>query len=561
MRCIYCQTEHLDSAEHCKGCGRPLPAESCSLCGFTNPRSFRFCGQCGALLTVPDTAESVTGGVSGGFSGEQAERRQVTVLFSDLVGSTQLATRLDPEDLNSLLRAYQKVSAEVIERFGGNTGQYLGDGILAYFGYPEAHENDPERAVHAGLGIVKGASRLEITSGDTLAVRVGIATGLVVAGDHDADGDASASSVVGETPNLAARLQSLATPNSVVIAPSTRHLIGSMFEYESLGEHALKGFDEPVQSYRVVRERSVSSRFEAAHATPLTPLVGRREEVSLLLGRWGQAKQGDGQAVLLAGEAGIGKSRVVQTLRLSVAEDQHTLLRFQCSPHYTNSALHPVIAQIERMVDTRDDDSAGDKHDKLLKLLEKAFENIDPFVSLFGAMLSIPDSGRFTPLPANSKHQKDQTLAALVGLLDGISKRKPTLIVVEDAHWIDPTSLEWLKLIIDWIPRARALLILTSRPEFSPAWATQSQLTLLTLNRLSRRQSLTMVRELPRAESLSDEIVEQIVSKTNGIPLFIEELTKVVVEADSGNGLANPDAMKANRAGRTGLSLGSDLAF
>lgn len=545
VRCLHCQTEHLDRADHCKGCGRPLPAESCPLCGFANPRSFRFCGQCGALLTVPDAVEPATENVGSGFPGAPAERRQVTVLFSDLVGSTQLATRLDPEDLNSLLRDYQRVSAEVIERFGGYTAQYLGDGILAYFGYPEAHENDAERAVHAGLGIVQRASRLKIDTGDTLAVRVGIATGLVVAGDHDADGGASASSVVGETPNLAARLQGLATPNTVVIAPSTRHLIGSMFKYEALGEHVLKGFADPVQACRVVREVSVSSRFEAAHATPLTPLVGRREEVSLLLGRWSQAKQGDGQTVLLVGEAGIGKSRVVQTLRLSLAEEQHTLVRYQCSPHYTNSALHPVVAQIERMADIRGDDSAENKLDKLIALLGQAFEDIDPFVSLFAALLSIPDSGRYTPPPADPKQQKDQTLAALVRHLDGIAKRQPTLIVVEDAHWIDPTSLEWLKLIIDWIPGARAFLILTSRPEFSPAWATQSQLTLLTLNRLSRRQSLTMVGGLPGAESLSDEVVEQIASKTNGIPLFIEELTKVVVESDAANGLASRDSMKA----------------
>lgn len=545
MRCLHCQTEHLDRADHCKGCGRALPAESCPLCGFANPRSFQFCGQCGALLTVPDAVEPVTENVSSGIPGEQAERRQVTVLFSDLVGSTQLATRLDPEDMSSLLRTYQRVSAEVIERFGGYTAQYLGDGILAYFGYPEAHENNAERAVHAGLGIVQRASRLEIDSGDTLAVRVGIATGLVVAGDHDAEGGASGSSVVGETPNLAARLQGLATPNSVVIAPSTRHLIGSMFEYEALGEHVMKGFAEPVQAYRVVRERSVSSRFEAVHATPLTPLVGRREEVSLLLGRWGQAKQDDGQTVLLAGEAGIGKSRVVQTLCMSLAEEQHTLLRYQCSPHYTNSALHPVVAQIERMADIRGDDSAENKLDKIIALLGQTFEDIDPFVSLFAALLSIPDSGRYTPPPADPKQQKDQTLAALVRHLDGISKRQPALIVVEDAHWIDPTSLEWLKLIIDWIPRARALLILTSRPEFSPAWVTQSQLTLLTLNRLSRRQSLTMVEGLPGAESLSDEVVEQIASKTNGIPLFVEELTRVVVEADAAGGLASQDSVKA----------------
>jgi class 3 adenylate cyclase/predicted ATPase/type II secretory pathway predicted ATPase ExeA len=482
--------------------------------------------------------------VSGNVLGEQAERRQVTVLFSDLVGSTQLATHLDPEDLNSLLRAYQRVSAEVIERFGGHTAQYLGDGILAYFGYPEAHENDAERAVHAGLGIVQKASRLEIESGDTLAVRVGIATGLVVAGDHDANGGASASSVVGETPNLAARLQGLATPNSVMISPSTRQLIGSMFKYEDLGEHELKGFAEPIKAYRVIQERSVSSRFEAAQDTPLTPLVGRREEVSLLLGRWGQAKQGDGQVVLLVGEAGIGKSRVVQTLRLDLAEEQHTLLRYQCSPHYTNSALHPVIAQIERMADIRGSDSAADKLDKLITLLGQTFENIDPLVSLFAALLSIPDGGRYPPPPADSRQQKDKTLAALVQHLDGIATRQPTLIVVEDAHWIDPTSLEWLKLVIDWVPRARVLLILTSRPEFSPPWATRSQLTLLTLNRLSRRQSLTMVRGLPGAETLLDEIVEQIFSKTNGIPLFIEELTKVVVDAYAANGLATQDSMK-----------------
>ncbi len=545
MRCPHCQSEHPDGAERCPACGRSVSPESCPLCGFVSPPSFRFCGQCGAALPGSDGADPATGLTLSAPPGQQAERRQVTVLFSDLVGSTRLATRLDPEDLNALLRAYQSASAEVIERFGGYTAQYLGDGILAYFGYPEAHEDDAERAVRAALGIVQATRRLEAEPGATLAVRAGIATGLVVAGEHDVEGGASASAVVGETPNLAARLQGLAAPDSVVIAPSTRHLIGGVFELEALGEHPLKGFAEPLQAYRVVRERSVSSRFEAARSAALTPLVGRREEVALLLGRWSQAKQGDGQVVLLVGEAGIGKSRVVQTLHQRLAEEQHALLRYQCSPHYTNSALHPVIAQIERMAHIRGEDSAQDKLDKLAAWLGQVLEDIDPVVSLLAALLSIPAGGRYPPLPADPKQQKDKTLAALVQLLDGIARRQPTLIVVEDAHWIDPTSLEWLKLIIDWIPRARALLVMTSRPEFSPDWATRSQLTLLTLNRLSRRHSFTMVHELAGTDWLSDEVVEQIVAKTDGIPLFIEELTRVVLEADAAAAHTKHDSKRA----------------
>lgn len=452
------------------------------------------------------------------------------MLFSDIVGWTRLARELDPEDLGALLRAYQAACTEIIGRYRGYTAQYLGDGVLAYFGYPDAHEDDAERAVRAGLSIVEAIPRLNLQRELSLAVRVSIATGLVLASNLPAEGNARELAVIGETPNLAARLQDLAPPNGVVIAPSTRQLLGTLFEFESLGEHMLKGFAEPVRAYRVVRERSVDSRFEAVRDAALTPLVGRKEEIDLLFGRWRHARRGQGQVVLLSGEAGIGKSRTVHALRERVSGEPHVVLHYQSSPHHADSALHPVIAQLERLADFRPGEKAEERLAKLEALLSQAMEDTSSVAPLFAALLSVDAEGRYPPLGLDPQQQKDRTLAALVQHLDRIASRKPVLIVVEDAHWIDPTSLEWLGRVIEWARAAPVLLVVTFRPEFSPDWADRSRLTFLTLNRLSRKQSATMVRQLAGHAALADETVEQIVRKTDGVPLFIEEVTKAVLK-------------------------------
>lgn len=531
MRCPYCQTETNLTEGRCRACGNVLGQRDCPACRFANPVAFRFCGQCGAALGAtsalpvePRYAESAE------RLARSAERRQVTVLFSDIVGWTPLARNLDPEDLDRLLRAYQAACAEVVGRYRGYTAQYLGDGVLAYFGYPDAHEDDAERAVRAGLKIVEAIPRLNVHQGPSLAVRVGIATGLVLAGNRAFEGSASELAVIGETPNLAARLQDLAPPNGVVIATSTRQLLGTLFEFESLGEHALKGFGQPVEAYRVVRDRPVDSRFEAVRDAALTPLVGRKEEIDLLVGRWQHAKHGEGQVVLLSGESGIGKSRTVQALRQRLSADPHVVLQYQSSPHHSDSALHPIIVQLERMADFRPGEKAAERLSKLEMLLSRVMENAASVAPLFAALLSVDADGRYPPLGLDPQQQKDRTLAALVQHLDGVASRQPVLMVVEDAHWIDPTSLEWLGRVIEWARTAPVLLVVTFRPEFSPDWADRSRLAFLTLNRLSRWQSATIVRQLAAHASLASDTVEQIVNKTDGVPLFIEEVTKAVLK-------------------------------
>jgi class 3 adenylate cyclase/predicted ATPase len=526
VRCLYCLTETSGTDGRCHACGNPVGKRDCPACGFANPVFFRFCGQCGASVAGIATAvrpeERSGDGVE--LIARSDERRQVTVLFSDIVGWSRLAREMDPEDLGALLRAYRAACTEVIHRYRGYTAQYLGDGVLAYFGYPDAHEDDAERAVRAGLSIIEAIPRLNLT------VRVGIATGLVLAGNLAAEGNAGELAVVGETPNLAARLQDLAPPNGVVIAPATRQLLGTLFELESLGEHALKGFVESVHAYRVLRERLVDSRFEAVRDAALTPLVGRKEEIDLLVGRWQHARRGDGQVVLLSGEAGIGKSRTVHALRQRLAGEPHVVLHYQSSPHHVHSALHPVIAQLERMADFRPGEKAQDRLSKLEALLSSTMQNPDSAVPLFAALLSVEVGGRYAPLALEPQQQKDRTLAALIQHLQGVASRQPVLMIVEDAHWIDPTSVEWLVRVIEWTRAAPVLLIVTFRPDFSPDWADRSRLTFLTLNRLSREQSATMVRQLAGHAWLADETVEQIVRKTDGVPLFIEEVTRAVLK-------------------------------
>ena len=454
----------------------------------------------------------------------------MTVLFSDIVGWTRLARGLDPEDLSALLRSYQSACAELIAKHNGYTAQYLGDGVLAYFGYPDAHEDDAELAVRAGLSIAEAIPRLNLHQGVSLSVRVGIATGLVLAGNRIAEGVANELAVIGETPNLAARLQGLAPPHGVVIAPSTRELLGTMFEFESLGKQSLKGFLEPIHAYRVIRERPVDSRFEAVRDTALTPLVGRKEEIDLLVGRWQHARQGQGQVVLLSGEAGIGKSRTVHALRQRLSAEPHMLLHYQSSPHHADSALHPVIAQLERTAGFRPGERADERLSKLEALVAQANQEAASVVPLFAALLSVDTGNRYPRLALDPQQEKERILAALVEHLEGLAARQPILMVVEDAHWIDPTSLEWLGRVIERARAAPILLVVTFRPDFSPDWAERFRLTFLTLNRLNRSQSVAMVRQLAGQATLAEETLEQIVRKTDGIPLFIEEVTKAVLK-------------------------------
>jgi class 3 adenylate cyclase/tetratricopeptide (TPR) repeat protein len=463
-------------------------------------------------------------------SHDVAERRQLTVMFCDLVGSTALSAQLDPEDLRAIIGAYHRCCSEVITKSGGFVAKYMGDGVLAYFGYPQAHEEDAERAVRAGLALVEAVPKLDGHGGTALQVRVGIATGLVVVGDLLGEGAAQEQAVVGETPNLAARLQALAEPGAVVIASSTRRLTRGLFEYRDLGTVALKGFAENVASWQVLGAGTTESRFEALRATT-TPLVGRGEEVDLLLRRWEQAKRGDGQVVLIAGEPGIGKSRIAQTIVDRIGGEPHTRLRYFCSPHHQDSALYPSIAQLERAAGFRREDTPEQRLAKLEAVLAQGTNDLSEAVPLLADLLSIPTGDRYPPLNLTPQKRKEKTLHAQLAQVEGLAAQQPVLMVWEDVHWSDPTTRESLDLLIDRVPTLRVLVILTFRPEFAPPWVGRSHVTMLILNRLPLRQRAEMIGHVTGGKALPKEIVEQIVDRTDGVPLFIEELTKAVVES------------------------------
>jgi class 3 adenylate cyclase/predicted ATPase len=461
----------------------------------------------------------------------EAERRQLTVLFCDLVGSTELSARLDPEDMAGVIRNYHSCCSQTIESWGGHVAKYMGDGVLAYFGWPQAHEDEAERAVRAGLTIVKAVGELATPVGVSLAARVGIATGLVMVGELIGEGAAQEQAVVGETPNLAARLQALADVGKVVISQATRRLVGSLFELADLGPQRLKGFAEPLVAFRVEGEGRAEGRFEALHGERLTPLIGREHELGILLERWSWARDGDGQVVLLSGEPGIGKSRLTRGLIERLADEPHTRLRYYCSPYHTNSALFPVIEQLERAAAFRPEDAAEIKLDKLEAVLAEATEDLAETAPLISALLSVSTGARYPPLDLTPQAQKLRTFEALLGQAVGLAERRPVLMVLEDAHWIDPTTAELFGLVIDRIRHLPALLLITFRPEFTPPWTGHTHVTSLALSRLGQRQGAQMVERLTGNKPLPAEVLKQILLKTEGVPLFVEELTKTVLES------------------------------
>ncbi|MBV8575626.1 MAG: AAA family ATPase, partial [Acetobacteraceae bacterium] len=421
---------------------------------------------------------------------DDAERRQVSVMFSDLVGSTALSARMDPEDLRGVISAYQKCVTETVRRFGGFVAKYMGDGVLVYFGYPQAHEDDAERAVRAGLELIGAVN--SINSNLPLQTRLGIATGLVVVGDLVGSGEAQERGIVGETPNLAARLQGIAEPNTVVIAESTRKLLGNLFELEDLGAKDLKGIAGPVRTWAALRASSAEGRFEALHATGLTALVGREEELELLLRRWSQAKTGEGQVVLLSGEAGIGKSRLTAALLERLAAEPHTRLRYFCSPQHTHSALYPIISQMERAAGLAHDDSPQARLDRLDAVLAETSTSSEE-AALFAEMLSLPNDGRYPALDLAPEQRRQKTLRALVSQAQALARQNPVLMIFEDAHWTDPTSLEVFGKVVDRIRTLRVLLLVTFRPEFEAPWTGQPHVTALTINRLTQRDVVAMI--------------------------------------------------------------------
>jgi class 3 adenylate cyclase/predicted ATPase len=459
-----------------------------------------------------------------------AERRQLTVMFVDLVDSTALSAALDPEEMGSAIRVYQNAVAGETLRFEGHVAKFMGDGVLAYFGWPQAHEDDAERAVRAGLALVQTVGALEV-GGRRLAARIGIATGLVVVGERVGEGEAQERAVVGETPNLAARLQALAPPGGVVISQATRRLVGSLFELTDLGPTQMKGFAEPVAAFQVQGEGSVDGRFEALHGQRVTPLIGREHELAMLMERWSWAKDGDGQVVLIAGEAGIGKSRLLHALREKLAGEPHVAISHFCSAYHTNSMLYPVVAQLERAGGFASHDEPAERLAKLEALLAQGADELDEVAPLFAALLGVATDERYRAPNLSPERQKQRTFEVLIEQLAGLARKRPVLQLYEDLHWADPSTLELLEMVVERARGLPILVVMTHRPQFSPPWSGQAHVTALPVNRLGRRQGAAMALQVTGGKALPAQLLAQILERTDGVPLFVEELTRTMLES------------------------------
>ena len=490
-----------------------------------------------ALGTLDTAAVAETPPAPPATTSGEAERRQLTVMFCDLVGSTALSSQLDPEDLREVITSFQNACRDAVEHYDGFIARYMGDGILIYFGYPQAHEDDAERAVRAGLAIVDAMGALNAAIGTrfdtTLAVRVGVATGPVVVGDIVGDGAAEEAAVVGETPNLAARLQSVAAPDQVVVAPATHRLLESKFDFEDLDTHALKGIDEPVRVWRALRERDLHSRFDGARGASGTPLIGRQEELGLLMRSWESSKQGHGQAILIQGEAGIGKSRLLEALREQAAGDDYRWVAHRCSPYHVNSTLYPIIEHLKRALGWSAESSTEEKLDKLESALAGQSMPLAEVVPLYADLLSLPlPADRYAPLDLNPRQRREATLDAAAAWLLEVAEQTPVLNVWEDLHWADPTTLELLEIYLAQSPTVSMMNVLTYRTDFVPTWSARSHMVPVTLNRLERPEVEALVGTRCAGKPLPAEVVEHIVAKADGVPLYVEELTKTILESE-----------------------------
>ena len=459
---------------------------------------------------------------------DEAERRHLTVMFCDLVGSTALAARLDPEDMRALIGAYHSCIAEVIGRYQGKIARYMGDGVLVYFGYPQAHEDDAERAVRAALSLIGAVASIRNVAA-ALQIRIGIATGTVVVTELLIENTPAEQAVVGETPNLAARLQTMAEPGTVLISASTRRITGGEFHYRDLGPVTLKGWAEPLRVYEVLRMSGVESRFEATHTTKLPPLFGREEEIELLSRRWRQATREEGRLVTLTGEPGIGKSHIALALNERLQGESHITLRYFCSEHHTHSALFPFINQLERAAGFKRSDSPQEKLSKLDALLAQSTHDPE-HLAVLANLLMLPADDHYQLHQLTPQKRKKKTLAALSAQLDQLAAQQPVLLIFEDVHWIDPTSLELLAATVERAPQLRALVLITARPEFTPPWPSYPHTTTIPLTRLGRRDGTALVLRVTGGKTLPKEVMEHILAHTDGVPLFVEELTKMVLE-------------------------------
>jgi predicted ATPase/class 3 adenylate cyclase len=502
----------------------------CSRCNAENPANAKFCLECGSPLTLAETATPR----QPEWASAEAERRQLTCLFCDLVNSVGLSERLDPEELRETLAAYHRVCATVVRRFEGHIHDYLGDGIMVYFGFPSAHEDDAQRAVRSGLGIVEAVeqlnSRLQSEYGIDLHVRIGIDTGLVVAGALAADEGMEATAAVGVTPNIAARLQALADPDSVVISAAAYRLIAGYFDCRELGFHNIRGISQPMAIYHVLHESGARTRLDVAARRGLPPMQGRDDQLATLADRWAQARAGQGSVVLVAGEPGIGKSRLIWALQQHVAQSPDAfLIRFSCSPYFMNTAFYPVVQQLERVLEFGLDDTVEQRLDKMDGLLAQYGFDLPTVVPLLARLLAVPFEGRYPPLDLPADRQRQLTIDALTTITLMRADYQPLLVVVEDLHWIDPSSLDLLTQLIEHVPQTRQLVVLSFRPEFVPPWPEGPGLERLNLNRLDREASVKIVTEIAGMPAPT-ELLDQLVEKADGVPLYLEELTKLVIE-------------------------------
>jgi len=532
VHCLSCSADVPEGSKFCGKCGAALP-RSCPSCGHPISLGNSFCSECGTSLVAANGAPAVSASRRmpvTSSTDSAAERRQLTIMFCDMVGSSALSTRLDPEEQREVVSAFQASCTSEIKQLGGIVAQYLGDGVLAYFGYPTAHEDDAERAVRAGLAIVDVVGTLRPAPDVILQARIGVASGVVVVGDLVREGVTQVNAAIGETTNLAARLQSIADPDAIVISPQTHRLIGALFEYRDLGERSLKGFALPVHARQVLREANLESRFESRQQAT-SPLLGRDEDLDLLLRRWRQAKTGEGRVVLITGEAGIGKSRLARALLERLQAEPHTRLRYQCSPHHQSSALYPVISHLVRAAGIEREDGAEQKLAKLQVMLAPTAKNLDETVALLAPLLSIPLGSQYAPLELSPQRRKERVLKTLFDQVEVLATRQPVLVILEDIHWIDPTSLESFLLTIERLAHLPILLVITARPEFAPLWPNHTYISTLTLNRLGRQEGETLAVSVAGGKALPPQVLSQIIAHTDGVPLFVEELTKTVLES------------------------------
>ena len=541
MRCSKCGSDNREGRKFCTTCGTALIA-SCPKCGAPIEPGESFCGECGAALAeAAPAAAADTAPVTASAGGE---RRHLTVLFCDLVGSTEIAAQLDPEEWREIVADYHRAATQAIERFGGHVAQYLGDGVMAYFGYPEAHDNDAERAARAGLAILDAISKLnQPSTRPELSARIGIDSGTVVVGasaGKDAD-------VFGDTPNIAARVQAAAEPGTVVITDATHRLVSGLFVVDQLGAQALKGIERPVQLYRVIQPSGVRGRLEAAAATRgLTPFVGREDELRLLMSRWERALDGEGQVALIIGEAGIGKSRLVQRFHEQIGGTPHTWIEAHAGPFFQNTPFYPVTELLQHFLEnqaspraeltsprgaSKDGAPSQDQLAQLEPLLELAGLKPAETIPLIAPLLNLPFSDKYPPLPLSPEQQRRRLLATLVEWVLGAARVQPLVVATEDLHWADASTLELIQILVEQGATARLLLLYTARPEFRAQWPPQAHCTQITLSRLSARNVRAMVEEVAARKALSDETIATVIERTGGVPLFVEELTRAVLES------------------------------